>query len=918
MRGDVMRLSACLIMRDAARDLVQCLESLKDGVDEMVIVDTGSEDDSVEIARRYTDKVYFFEWRDDFAAARNYCLERATGDWIVFLDSDEYLTPGTQGNLHRVVENLAAKGDDMADVFRENVDEDGVPTGRVGDISTRLFRNDPRLRYRDPIHEELVYDGDRRMRIATIPKDVLCIFHKGYSPLREREKIQRDLRMLEKMEREGQDKGLLHFYLGGMYFLEKDYEKALHYTRKAIERKETPTSNAFGTWRIWFSALQKLGRSLEEQEEVLRRGLEVYPKMADFHANYGGILMARGDFAGAWKRFRKAEKFMAEFDVNYPREANFLYRNRVDFYRAASIACLHLGKRDEALRYANLEWEARAGEERRGYSDYLPPQALSVLEFGCGTGETAAAFRRIRPECRYIGIDEDRGALQLAKHNIPERMEGTPVAWAPKEKDAAPLDCILYQDASLWGMTGECLRRHSKCLSEKGQMVFVLENVSYFRRLARLLSATGGFRESTLTLGGLERIIEDGGMEIFRAEPVYDPKDAEERQRPETKALLAAFDAYGGNARGRQDPWACRYIICAGKKPPERRLLVQAILGEPLVSARVRVHEPHVFLGTVPGVLCLADTQGANLAPRQEFPRRVLVRQRQQFRDRASALQQIDIMRRAGCLVIYETDVLPRGWEKEEERAQNLDILGAHVVQVPTEALAEELRPYHPHVKVIPNELRELPPPRIYDGGAPLTVFFGALNRDAQDWQDILPMLNEAAERYGERLRFRVLSDKPFFGALKAGNKEFIGNDAYYDGRLVPYPVYARMLHEADIVLLPLCDTRENRMKSDLLFLEAAGHGGTVLASPTAYGGTVEDGRTGFLFHSPGEFREKLGRLVEDGELRRNMAQSAYAHVRENRLLCRHYEERLDFYQGMLDRKDELDGELERRLTGLV
>lgn len=86
-----MKLSAALIVRNEAPILDACLERLK-GFDEIVVVDTGSEDNTVEIARKHTDKVFTdFSWRDDFSAARNHAASKATGDWILSVDADHAL-----------------------------------------------------------------------------------------------------------------------------------------------------------------------------------------------------------------------------------------------------------------------------------------------------------------------------------------------------------------------------------------------------------------------------------------------------------------------------------------------------------------------------------------------------------------------------------------------------------------------------------------------------------------------------------------------------------------------------------------------------------------------------------------------------------------------------------------------------------
>ena len=346
---------------------------------------------------------------------------------------------------------------------------------------------------------------------------------------------------------------------------------------------------------------------------------------------------------------------------------------------------------------------------------------------------------------------------------------------------------------------------------------------------------------------------------------------------------------------------------------PERRLYIQTLVREPWVSGRVRVEEPSGFLRTCPGVRSRSLPQGSVPVWDENVSRRVVVRQRQSYGSAAKAMREIASLRKAGCLIVYETDVFPADWEKGKKRSGRLDVLGAHVVQVPTEALAEALRECNPHVTVLRNELRELPPARDYGGEGPVTVFFGGRDQE-RDWKDILPVLNEVARDRGKGLRFRVLSNRAFYDALETERKEFIGQDAYFGGRLVPHEIYGDALQESDISLLPLEDTRANRMKSDLRFIESAGHGAVVLASPVVYGDTVRDGETGFLYRDPGEFREKFLRLLEDKEQRVSLAKAAYDYVRGERLLSRYYEERLDFYRGMLDCWKELDEELELRL----
>src|SRR5689334_16463908 len=167
------RVSAALIVRDESAFIESCLRSLVDTVDEIVIVDTGSRDDTIEIARRFPTQLYHFPWRDDFSAARNYALARAKGDWILYIDADECLEIPS----HDVFRAVLADQDKVAWELQFY-----PRVGWTRCYEMRLFRNDPRIRFRGVIHERIhpAVEAVARSDGLTIGSCDVTLRHFGY------------------------------------------------------------------------------------------------------------------------------------------------------------------------------------------------------------------------------------------------------------------------------------------------------------------------------------------------------------------------------------------------------------------------------------------------------------------------------------------------------------------------------------------------------------------------------------------------------------------------------------------------------------------------------------------------------------------------------------------------------------------
>ena len=180
-----MKLSLCMIVKNEEDVLERCLNSVKSCVDEIIIVDTGSTDKTKEIALKFTSNVYDFKWIDDFSAARNFSFSKATGDYIMWLDADDVITPINSNKILALKDTYDPKTDIF--LFKYNVafDKKNHPTFTY--YRERIIRNSPKYKWESPIHEvipligSLVYKDisvEHRKQKENPPRRNLNIFNK--------------------------------------------------------------------------------------------------------------------------------------------------------------------------------------------------------------------------------------------------------------------------------------------------------------------------------------------------------------------------------------------------------------------------------------------------------------------------------------------------------------------------------------------------------------------------------------------------------------------------------------------------------------------------------------------------------------------------------------------------------------------
>ncbi len=162
-----------MIVRDEERFLSDCLKSIQSIADEIVVVDTGSKDQTASIAERFNAKVYHFTWQNDFSAARNEALKRCHGKWILYIDADERVSPADKEAIAPFLHNNSV----VAYTLRFY-----PKTGYTPYREYRIFRNDPRIRYKGVIHETMLpsIQAVAKEDSLSIKKIPLTIRHVGY------------------------------------------------------------------------------------------------------------------------------------------------------------------------------------------------------------------------------------------------------------------------------------------------------------------------------------------------------------------------------------------------------------------------------------------------------------------------------------------------------------------------------------------------------------------------------------------------------------------------------------------------------------------------------------------------------------------------------------------------------------------
>ena len=325
-----LKISACWIVRNEAEKLRQSINSVKEYVDELIVVDTGSTDQTIETAQRLGAKVFEQAWADDFSAPRNLAIENAGGDWIIFLDADEFLAKGLAENIRPAINIAVQYGKQALLINLVNIDVERHNAVIDSTYLCRIFKKLEGIHYVGRIHEELrTGNGAPLSKVLTVQNDVLKIWHTGYSSSLNRNKAARNLKMLLRELEETDHPERIYGYLAQCYNGLDDSANAEKYARLAIEKSPHDSTFASSPHRILLEILSKDDTArLEERFEAAANAVEKFPLLPEFRAELAECLAAKGDYPRAISEMKAALKHSASYNGIEPTMFN---RTMADF-----------------------------------------------------------------------------------------------------------------------------------------------------------------------------------------------------------------------------------------------------------------------------------------------------------------------------------------------------------------------------------------------------------------------------------------------------------------------------------------------------------------------------------------------------------------------------------------------------------
>ncbi len=375
-----------MIVRDNEGTIRPCLESIRPWVDEMIVVDTGSQDRTPEIARELGARIFHFDWCDHFSAARNESLRHATGEWLFWMDSDDTIDE-QNGRKLRALADSAHPPHILGHVMQVHCPGPGAkPDGDSTEELTivdhvKCFRNHPDLRFEFRIHEQIL--PSIRGLGGEVGWTDIHVVHSGadHTPEGMQRKYDRDLRILAADLSERPDHPFVLFNLGMTHAHMDHHEQAAGFLRTCLQVSSLDESHLRKAYALLVSCLQRLELATEAMD-ICQQGRRVFPNDPELLFREGLLLHALGRIEEAVRVYR------AVLDTTDARHFSSIDPGILGHKTRNNLAILYseMGRPD----LAEAQWRYII-DEAPGFAPAAAALEQSLLQQG--KNHTAAAFR---------------------------------------------------------------------------------------------------------------------------------------------------------------------------------------------------------------------------------------------------------------------------------------------------------------------------------------------------------------------------------------------------------------------------------------------------------------------------------------------------------------------------------------------
>ena len=343
-----MKISSVYIVKNEAQNIEKSINSIKNICDEIIIVDTGSSDDTVQICESLGCKIYHYKWENDFSKARNYAISLCSNEIIIFLDADEYFTKPLDQEDKNKIEEYFKKDIDIVGIYETDIEKSTGEEHHTSYVYKIIKKN---LKYKGTIHE-YIFNENRELKVHLTNE--IQLLHTGYSIDICRSKVERNLEILNLIKNKNT---MDYFYLGRENLSLDNYEEAdknlnLFFSAEDCEKTIKNNNIAYLAYIYKLNVMEKLKNKYSNQD-ILEYLLYTKTKIPHIPEIYFclGIYYFEKDLKKSLEYFNECIKKNEEFNGKYFELNNFLgYQDKIYYYKAKIL--LYMDKRNEAIQKA--------------------------------------------------------------------------------------------------------------------------------------------------------------------------------------------------------------------------------------------------------------------------------------------------------------------------------------------------------------------------------------------------------------------------------------------------------------------------------------------------------------------------------------------------------------------------------------